>query len=263
MRTSMLFLLPCLAAAVSPLTTLRGGGAEMVAAKSLATVTVINGAYMALAPEQAGTKLYQLSNEDITPTVKRLIKNNGMSALSLATTSSLLAYSTDTKPSMAIVAGLIPRLAVLLYSAVGEPNRMNLNGLVPAYALQIACAASLIKNKWIDATVAMKIMSFIYISAGVGLSLAPQTLSKQLLKLDEATEQEQRCLRAQAKTDLINGVLCWALAVGEAFPRAMGLSCVAWIAAAIWMDFIVPGTYTDPAAIVQLLIPIVAAWILL
>lgn len=259
----MLSLLPCLAAAASPLTTLRGGSAEMVVARSLATISGINGAYMALAPEQAGTKLYQLSKEDITPTVKRLVMNNGMSAISLATTSSLLAYSTDTKPSMAIVAGLIPRLAVLVYSAVGEPVRMNLDGLIPGYILQIACAASLIRNKWIDATVAMKIVSFFYISAGVGISLAPQTLSKQLLKLEDATDVEQRCLRAQGKTDLINGALCWALATGQDFPGALGVACVAWITASIWSDFIVPGTYTDPSAIVQLLIPIVTAWILL
>ncbi|KAL7550186.1 hypothetical protein ACHAWF_013423 [Thalassiosira exigua] len=222
MRASSLFVLPCIAAA-SPLATLRGGSADMVAAKSLATLSGINGAYMAFSPYEAGERLYQISKEDVTPTVKRLIRNNGMSALSLATTSSLLAYL-DVVPSMAIAAGLIPRLIVLIYSAVGEPVRMKLDGLVPGYIIQIACAVGLAtKSKRIDPAVAMKIMSFFYISAGVGVSISPQKVSKHLLQLNDATKVEQRCLRAQGKTDLINGVLCWALAVGRDLPRAQGL----------------------------------------
>ena len=111
-----------------------------------------------------------------------------------------------------------------------------------------------VKSKWIDSAVAMKIMSFFYISGGLGLSIAPKTLSKQLLRLDDATEIEQRCLRAQGKTDLINGVLVWALSIGQDFPRAMGLSCLAWIAAIIYSDFFVAGTSRE--AITQLLFPV-------
>lgn len=241
----LLFLLPLIATAASPFAIHGGGIAGTVVTKSLPALTVIDGSYMALNPEAAGEKLYHLSKEDISPTVARLIRNNGMSALSLATTNALLAYA-NVKPSTAIAAGLIPRLIVLLcHYYVDVPVRMSLDGLLPGYILQIACAMSLVKSKWIDSAVAMKIMSFFYISAGLGVSIAPKTLSKQLLRLDDATEIEQRCLRAQGKTDLINGVLVWALSIGQDLPHAMGLSCVAWIAAIIYSDFIVTGTSLD------------------
>lgn len=252
----LLFILPCSAAAASPFL---GGSAGTLATKSLAILTGINGSFMALNPEKAGEKLYHISKEDITPRVARLIRNNGMSALSLATTNALVAYA-NVRPSTAIAMGLIPRLIVLLYHYSGVPICISLDGLVPGYILQIACAASLVKSKWIDSAVAMKIMSFFYISAGLGVSIAPKTLSKQLLQLDDATETEQRCLRAQGKTDLINGVLVWVLSIGQDYPRAMGLSCVAWIAAIVYSDFIVA---PRKGAIAQLLIAGLSAGILL
>lgn len=89
--------------------------AATIVAKILAALTMLNGIYMTLTPEKAGMKLYHLSKEDITSTIIQLIRNNGMSALSLATTQYLLAYA-NVMPSTAIASGLIPRLTVLLYN---------------------------------------------------------------------------------------------------------------------------------------------------
>eukprot|EP00984_Skeletonema_dohrnii_P003045 scaffold1022_cov115-Skeletonema_dohrnii-CCMP3373.AAC.5 len=236
----LLFCFPCTATASSKLAFLRDGMAASLVAKTLTALTAMNGSYMALTPEKAGEKLYHLSKEDITPTVANLIRNNGMSALSLAVTNALLAYS-NAKPSIAIAAGLIPRLIVLFEHYNSKvPVRLSLDGLVPGYIIQIACAASLVMSKWIDSTMAM-----------------------QLLRLDDATKTEQRCMRAQGKTDLINGALVWALSCGQDFPRAMGLSCLAWVAAIIYSDFVADTGTSRSEAIRQLLIAGVTAGILL
>lgn len=263
MTFPILFSLPCSATAASQFASLHDGITGALVAKTLAALTAMNGSYMALSPEKAGEKLYHLSKEDITPTVANLIRNNGMSALSLATTNNLLAYN-KVNPSLAIAAGLIPRLIVLFHHFNSKvPVRISLGGLVPGYILQIFCAASLVMSKWVDSTVAMKIMSFFYISAGLGASIAPKMLSKLLLRLDDPAETEERCLRAQGKTDLINGVLIWALSVGQDFPRAMGQSCLAWISAIIYSDFIAHAGTSRSDAILQLMISVVTAWILL
>jgi len=258
-----LFCLPCTATASSQLAFLRDGMAGSLVAKTLTALTAMNGSYMALTPEKAGEKLYHLSKEDITPTVANLIRNNGMSALSLAVTNAFLAYG-NAKPSIAIAAGLIPRLIVLFHHYNSKvPVRLSLDGLVPGYIIQIACAASLVMSKWIDSTMAMKVMSFFYVSAGLGVSIAPKMLSKQLLRLDDATKTEQRCMRAQGKTDLINGALVWALSCGQDFPRAMGLSCLAWVAAIIYSDFVADTGTSRSEVMKQLLIAGVTAGILL
>eukprot|EP00984_Skeletonema_dohrnii_P023724 scaffold12816_cov126-Skeletonema_dohrnii-CCMP3373.AAC.3 len=140
------------------LASLRDGMAGSLVAKTLTALTAMNGSYMALTAEKAGEKLYHLSKEDITPTVANLIRNNGMSALSLAVTNALLAYG-NAKPSIAIAAGLIPRLIVLFHHYNSKvPVRLSLDGLVPGYIIQIACAASLVMSKWIDSTMAMKLL---------------------------------------------------------------------------------------------------------
>eukprot|EP00985_Skeletonema_marinoi_P002235 scaffold902_cov153-Skeletonema_marinoi.AAC.1 len=126
-----LFCLPCTATASSQLAFLRDGMAGSLVAKTLTALTAMNGSYMALTPEKAGEKLYHLSKEDITPTVANLIRNNGMSALSLAVTNALLAYG-NAKPTIAIAAGLIPRLIVLFHHYNSKvPVRLSLDGLVP------------------------------------------------------------------------------------------------------------------------------------
>ena len=263
MTLPILFFLPYSVRAASQLALHHGDIAEALVAKTLTALTAMNGSYMALSPEKAGVKLYHLSKEDITPTVANMIRNNGMSALSLATTNALLAYA-KVKPSIAIAAGLIPRLIVLFHHFNSKvPVRISLGGLAPGYILQILCAASLVMSKWIDSYVAMAIMSFFYISAGVGASIAPKMLFKLLLRLDNPTEIEERCLRAQGKTDLINGVLIWALSIGQDFPRALGLSCVAWISAIIYSDFIAHAGTSRSDAISQLMISGVTAVILL
>ncbi len=263
MTLPILFSLPYSATAASQFAFLNDGIAGASVTKALAALTAMNGSYMALSSGNAGEKLYHLSKEDITPTVANLIRNNGMSALSLATTNSLLAYA-EVNPSTAIAAGLIPRLIVLFHHFNSKvPVRISLGGLVPGYILQIFCATSLVMSKWIDSTVAMKIMSFFYISAGLGASMAPKMLSRLLLRLNDPTDTEERCLRAQGKTDLINGVLIWALSNGKDFSRAMGLSCVAWISAIIYSDLVVNAGTSRSDAISQLMISGVAAWILL
>lgn len=62
----------------------------------------------------------------------------------------------------------------------------------------------------------------------------------------------------------MNGVLIWALSIeqDQDFPLAMGLSCLAWILAIIYFDFVADAG-TSHHAISQLMISGVAAWILL
>mmetsp|Transcript_33134 Transcript_33134/g.49930 ORF Transcript_33134/g.49930 Transcript_33134/m.49930 type:complete len:126 (+) Transcript_33134:238-615(+) len=90
-----------------------------------------------------------------------------------------------------------------------------------------------------------------------------QNVVQTVAAIGRCHETEQRCMRAQGKTDLINGALVWALSCGQDFPRAMGLSCLAWVAAITYSDFVADKGTSRSEAIRQLLIAGVTAGILL
>mmetsp|Transcript_12211 Transcript_12211/g.26935 ORF Transcript_12211/g.26935 Transcript_12211/m.26935 type:complete len:296 (-) Transcript_12211:218-1105(-) len=218
---------------ISKVARLRGGGElaakfqeELTAVATPETATKIltlccgfNGIFLTIAPHIAGRQVARVrkskkddngdDNDAAIPTTatKRLIWSNGMSTLSLATTTFLLAFfPQDNKITIpiAVAAGIIPRLCGLLYSVVpSETITLDFAAMWLGYIFNTMNSISLLRPNGflkIDPTMAMNGLAILYLSAGVSTLFAPEAHGKAVLDLNTQV-QEQRCLRSQGKTD--------------------------------------------------------------
>jgi len=250
---------------------------SIAAAKIMTFLTLFCGCFLAFSN---AAKAFQITKDttQISANSKWLLNAIGYANISTGVTTLLLLYASEyLTTSQAIALGILPRIYTMIrYYIFGSNNKeftLVLHGLVPTYGIILALIATMFPEKLpegliagldIDPELAMKIIGYIYLSAGTALIIAPVPFGQLLNYHVKDDAFGIGLLRSGAgKTDLVSGGLLLGLGMGYPVEKALGVANMAWLSSILVGDLYfksyVPMGKSLCGVLVQLCIAIAAS----